>query len=154
MPKTRLPYFLFSVLLVLAINGVTAQCTPHKIAKDFKPNLKPYKYDSYVYNDVVFTDKPQTIEVQFTAFSDSKYKLVFGTSLFDENVKVNIYDKNKNAHKRTKLYDNGSGVDNLFWSLEINDPGTYYIDYEVPAKADAKSADGCMVLLIGYIEKP
>lgn len=139
---------------IIAAQSIFAQCSPHKIAKQYKPNIAPYKYDSYAYNDVTFNDKTQTIEVVFTAFSDMKYKLVFGTSMFDENVRVNVYDKSMRVHKRNKLYDGSKGgVDNLFWSIEITNPGIYYIDYEVPAKGDSKSTDGCMVMLIGYQEK-
>jgi hypothetical protein len=151
--KNNLFHFLCIILLVLSANGVFAQCSPHKIARHYKANLKPYKYDSYNYNEVTFGDKPQTIEVIFTAFANIKYKLVFGTSMFDENVKVDIFDKSMHTHKRKKLFDNGTGVDNLFWSVEISTPGIYYINYEVPAKGDSKSPDGCMVLLIGYQEK-
>jgi hypothetical protein len=141
------------LLFIITGQGAFAQCSPHKISKEFKPNLAPYKFDSYAYNDLTFTDQPQTIEVLFTAFAGMKYKLVFGTSMFDENVKVNIYDKSKVAHKRTKLYDNGAGVDNLFWSVEVDKPGVYYIDYDVPAKGPNQSSQGCVVLLIGYMEK-
>ena len=146
-------HIIFCFLPVFFAQGLQAQCSPHKIAKKFKPNLDPYKYDDYAYNPITFTDKPQTIEVLFTAFSGMKYKLVFGTSLFDENVKVNIYDKSMRNRKRTKLYDNSSGVDNLFWSVELEQPGVYYIDYQVPPKGNFKSTDGCMVLLIGYQQK-
>lgn len=153
MGKKIVHYIILLFLPVFFAQGLHAQCNPHKIAKKFKPNLAPYRYDDYAYNDIKFTDKPQTVEVLFTAFSGMKYKLVFGTSFFDENVKVNIYDKSMRNRKRTKLYDNSSGVDNLFWSVEVDEPGVYYIDYDVPAKGDFKSTDGCMVLLIGYQQK-
>lgn len=141
--------FLFNCL---GYNNGFSQCSPHKIVKSFKPNLAPFKYDSYAYNDITFTDKSQMIEVEFSAFAGMKYKLVLGTTMFDENVKVNIYDHGHLVHKRKKLYDNSSGVDNLFWSVEIDKPGTYYIDYEVPPKGDSKSPNGCVVILIGFIE--
>jgi hypothetical protein len=150
--KTYYEIFL-SLFLLLASYAAFSQCSPHKIAKNFKPNLAPYKYDSYDYNEVTFADKPQTIEVVFTAFAGVKYKLVFGTSMFDENVSLNIYDKSMHTHKRKKLYDNSKGVDNLFWSVEITDPGIYYIDYDIPAKGTNSSEQGCMVLMIGCIEK-
>jgi hypothetical protein len=129
-----------------------AQCNPHKIIKSFKPNLIPFKYDSYSFNEITFTDKPQEVEVEFSAFSGMKYKLVFGTSMFDESIKVNIYDKSKFIHKRTKLYDNSNGVDNMFWSTELDKPGIYYIDYEIPAKGTSQSDNGCVVILIGFME--
>jgi hypothetical protein len=148
-------FFLFFSLFVLfnfSAFRLSAQCSPRKIVKNYKPNLKPYKYDSYAYNDITFTDKPQMVEVEFAAFAGMKYKLVLGTSMFDENVKVNIYDHSHLVHRRKKLYDNSSGVDNLFWSVEIDKPGTYYIDYDIPVKGDSKSVNGCMVILIGFIE--
>lgn len=129
---------------------IFSQCNPHKIARQYKTNLGDYKYDSYAYNDIQFTDKPQTIEVVFSAYSGSIYKLVFGTSLFDENVTVNIYDKSQRVKNRKKLYDNTSGIDNMFWELEIEKPGTYYVDYDIPAKGTSKSTDGCVVILIGF----
>jgi|SRR6185437_3041353 len=146
----RIGLYICFVLLALPVAHLYSQCSPHKIAKDFRPNLLPFKYDSYAYNEVTFNNKPQTIEVVFTAYAGLKYKLVFGTSLFDENVQVNIYDKSVHAKERTKLYDNNSGVDNLFWSKVIDKPGTYYIDYDIPTKGTSQSTDGCMVLLIGY----
>jgi hypothetical protein len=150
----RLSSYLCVFAFMLIAGGIFAQCSPHKIAKKFKPNLKPYKYDSYAYNEVNFSEKEQTIEVVFTAFADMKYKLVFGTSLFDEDVKVNIYDKSMHVHKRNKLYDGSKGgVDNMFWSIEITNPGIYYIDYTIPVKGDSKATDGCLVMLIGYQEK-
>lgn len=143
----------FIALPFMAASPAHAQCNPHKIAHKYKPNLEPYKYDSYAYNEIAFGDKPQTVEVIFTAFSGELYKLVMGTSFFDENVTVNIYDKSNRNKKRTKLYDGQTGVDNLFWSLQIDKPGVYYIDYDVPARGTCKSSDGCMVLLIGYKDK-
>jgi hypothetical protein len=152
MSKKIISFFFFTALLLFSGN-LFSQCNAHKLSKDLKPNLGDYKYDSYAYNQVTFTDKPQTIEVLFTAFAGEKYKLVLATSLFDENVQVNIYDKSMRSKKRNKLYDNAKGLDNLFWSLEISDPGIYYIDYEIPPKGDFKSTDGCIVMLIGYMDK-
>src|SRR5690242_12628725 len=103
MARKRLFYICFLLLFILA-KGVFSQCNPGKIAKTYKPNLEPYRYDSYDYNEVSFNNAPQTIEVLFTAFAGMKYKLVFGTSMFDENVKVNIYDKSINARERIKLF--------------------------------------------------
>ncbi len=150
-----LPIRLFFLLItqLYCAGYVTAQCSTRKIVKNYKPNLAPYKYDSYAYNDITFTDKPQMIEVEFSAFAGTKYKLVLGTSMFDENVKVNIYDHSHLVHRRKKLYDNSKGVDNMFWALELDTPGTYYIDYDIPAKGDSKSETGCMVILIGFIDK-
>jgi len=150
MSKKLLLICIFLSLPLLEVSNLFSQCNPHKIARKYKDNLGDYKYDSYAYNPIEFTDKPQTIEVIFSAYSGSIYKLVFGTSLFDENVKVNIYDKSMRVKNRKKLFDNNSGIDNMFWELPIAKPGTYYIDYDIPAKGTSTSADGCVVILIGF----
>lgn len=150
MNKKLLLICILLCLPCLEISTLFSQCNPHKIAHKYKGNLGDYKYDSYAYNPIQFTEKPQTIEVIFTAYSGMDYKLVFGTSFFDENVKVNIYNKSMRVRNRKKLYDNDKGIDNLFWELPIEKAGTYYIDYDIPAKGTSKSSDGCLVVLIGY----
>ena len=125
-------------------------CKAKQIAKACRANLMPFKYDSYAVNDITFTDKPQTIEVEFSAFSGQKYKLVFCTSGFTEEVKLNIYDRSMKVKKRNKVYDNDKGIDNLFWSFEPPKSGTYFINYEVPAAKDGKQNQGCIVMMIGY----
>ncbi|HWY98873.1 MAG TPA: hypothetical protein VNY36_07305 [Bacteroidia bacterium] len=144
----------FICIPFLENSSLFSQCNPNKIARKYKGNLKDYKYDSSAYNEIQFTDKPQTIEVVFSAYAGNIYKLVFGTSFFDENVKVNIYDKSMRVKKRNKVYDNDNGIDNMFWEQLITKPGTYYIDYDIPAKGTSTSADGCVVILIGYKDAP
>ena len=144
---------IFSLLAFILVQGASAQCNARKIAREFKPNLAPYRYDNFAYNDITFIGKPQTIEIKFSAFAGMKYKLVFGTSLFDEKVQVNIYDKSIRNRVRNNLYKSSSGIDNLFWSVEVSEQGIYYVDYTIPPKGNSKSADGCMVMLIGYRQK-
>lgn len=135
----------------LLSSGVQAQQKSIKqIVKGCKPNLPPYKYDSYALNKIDFSANSYKIDVEFTAFAGIQYKIVFCTSGFEEKVKLNIYDKHKRFKSRKKVYDNESGIDNLFWSFEPSKPGTYYFEYEVPVAADGKSKSGYMVMLIGY----
>jgi hypothetical protein len=154
MQKKLILLLAFLGLQFLDITSLFSQCNPHKIAHKYKANLGDYKYDSFAYNPIQFTDKPQTIEVVFSAYSGMIYKLVFGTSFFDENVTVNIYDKSMRVKNRKKLYDNDKGIDNLFWEMPISKSGTYYIDYEVPPKGNFTSSDGCLVVIIGYKNEP
>ena len=125
-------------------------CKAKQIAKSCRANLKPFKYDSYAVNEITFTDKPQNIEVEFSAFSGQKYKLVFCTSGFAEEVKLDIYDKPAKSKKRQKVFDNEKGIDNLFWSFEPPKSGTFYINYQVPPSKDGKQSSGCIVMMIGY----
>lgn len=146
----KLLFILLLVCVPFAGGKLYSQCNPNKIARKYKGNLTGYIYDSSAYNPINFTDKPQNIEVVFSAYAGNIYKLVFGTSMFDENVTVNIYDKSSRVKNRKKLFDNTSGIDNMFWELPITKPGTYYIDYSIPPKGTSASSDGCVVILIGY----
>ncbi|MBN8697109.1 MAG: hypothetical protein J0L87_11330 [Bacteroidetes bacterium] len=130
-------------------------CKAKDIVKKSKDNIaKPYKYDSYAISEFTFTDKPQKVEVQFTAFQGQKYKLVFCSSGFEEAVTLNIYDKSNRVKKgRKKIYDNNQGIDNNFWSFEPPKSGNYFIEYELPASTTGKEKKGCVVMLIGFIDK-
>lgn len=145
---------LFIGVLALSSQKVLAQCNAKQIMKGCKPNVHPpYKYDSYVISELTFDTKPQTIEVVFTAFVGQKYKLVFCSSGFDEQVKLDIYNKpNRTKTGRKKLYDNSQGIDSNFWTFEPSKAGKYYIDYEVPPSLDGKQKKGCVVLLVSYVE--
>jgi hypothetical protein len=140
-----------TIFLACASASYGQKCKAKQIAKDCKSNLNPFKYDGYAVNEINFTDKPQTVEVEFSAFAGQKYKLIFCTSGFEEAVALNIYDRSmKNAKFRKKIYDSSSGIDNNFWSFEPPKSGTYYINYEVPAAKNGKSNKGCIIMMIGY----
>jgi hypothetical protein len=144
----------FLALLLLAFTAYSsaeAQCEAKELAKKCKGNLKPFTYDGFADNTFTFKDKAQTVDVEFTAYAGQKYKLVFTSSGFKEDVKLNIYDKNKSNPNRQKVYDTAQGIDNLFWSFEPKKTGTYYIEYQIPPALDnANKKTGCIVLLIGY----
>jgi hypothetical protein len=139
------------LLAITSLGTLQAQCNAKDLAKKNKNSLKPFNYDGFADNSFTFKDKPQTISVEFTAYAGQKYKLLFCSSDFKEEVKVNIYDKNKNNPKRQKLYDSSNGIDNLFWSFEPPRTGTFFIEYEIPAALDhSTTKTGCLVLIIGY----
>src|ERR1039457_6588485 len=105
MKKSNLIIALISLMLASA-TITNAQCKAKQIVKECKPSIAPYQYDSYALNEIVFDPaKPQVIEVEFTAFAGQQYKLVFCTSGFEEDVKMNIFDKNQRSKKRNKIYD-------------------------------------------------
>jgi hypothetical protein len=145
---------ILTILFLAASLGYTLEaqeCNAKNIAKKCKNNLKPFNYDGYSDNPFIFKKTEQTIEVEFTAYAGQEYKLVFCSSGFKEDVKVNIYDRTKKNPKRQKVYDNSSGIDNLFWSFEPKKTGTYYIEYTIPAAAEGDlNKDGCIVLMVGY----
>lgn len=147
--------FIMVSCFLIANHNILGQCKSKQIVKGCKSNItKPYKYNSYAISEFEFNDKTQQIEVQFTAFQGQKYRIVFCSSGFEEEVKLNIFDKSKRVKTgRTKLYDNAQGIDNNFWVFEPPKSGNYYIEYDVPKSTNGQVKKGCVVMLIGYIEK-
>lgn len=138
-------------LIILFFSPGYSQCKVKSIVSECKANLKPFYYDSYAFNNIEFKNKSQKIEVQFTAFLDQKYKLVFCSSGFEEKVKMKIYYDNGNKNKnRIQVYDSDKVTNNTLWSFEPHGAGDYYIEYDVPPSLDsAKKKKGCIVILIG-----
>jgi hypothetical protein len=154
-------YFLFA--LVLGSAGIVLaqkkavnvpakfKCNDKEIAKKCKPNMKPYKMDAYAPTELTFGKKPTKVEVQFTVFEGSDYKLVFCSSGFPEKVNLNIYDKSRAVKSRKKVYDGeAQGIDSDFWTFQPEKTGTYYIEYECAAASDSVMKKACVVMLIGY----
>ncbi len=146
---------LFFSMLIFSTHQTTAQCSAKAIMKACKPNVvAPYKYDSYVISELKFDKKPKLVEVTFTAFEGQKYKLVFCSSGFEEEVKLDIYNKSKaTKNGRKKLYDNSQGIDNNFWTFEPPKSGNYFIDYTIPPSKDGTVKTGCVVLLVSYVSE-
>lgn len=151
---TKIHLIVIMVSAFLSTNHfVFGQCKAKDIVKRSKANItKPYKYDSYVLNEINFDDKEKKIEVMFTAFQGQKYRILFLTSGFEEPLTVDIYDKSNRVKKgRTKVFDNTQGIDNNFWSFQPTKSGNYFIEYGVPKSLNGKVKKGCVVMIIGYI---
>lgn len=144
----------FSAILILLsvfiTNNGNGKCEDKKLAKACKPNMKPYKYDAYAVNEIKFGPKERKVDIQFTVYEGQDYKLLFCTSGFQEEIKLNIYDKSRAVKSRKKLYDSSESIDNKFWSFEPKKTGTYYIEYDVPPANDLKPRTECVVILIGF----
>lgn len=142
------------MLLLIIYAGYTAtaqECRSKTIVKSCKKNLAPFKFSGAAENDILIDENPRIVDVEFTAYADQKYRLIFCSSGdFAEPVKVNIYDKRKTIKTRQRVYNSESGIDNLFWVFEPKKTGNYYIEYEVPASKDGKTRHACMVLIVGY----
>jgi hypothetical protein len=148
--RSRRAAFL-GLILLLGLQGF-AQCKARQVVKECKPNIAPYRYDSYTLNKITIdTGKTNVVEIEFTAFVGQQYKLVFSGVDFKEELKLNIYDRNIRVKKRNKIFDTENGIEN-HWAFEPQKPGTYYIDYEMPKSLDGKKKTGCVVMLIGYKE--
>ncbi|MBI2269853.1 MAG: hypothetical protein HYU69_05780 [Bacteroidetes bacterium] len=139
------------ILLLFVTTAYTfAQCPARHIVKKNRASIAPYQYDSYALKEITFDPlNPQVVEIEFTAFAGQQYKLVFSTSDFEEDIKLNIYDKNMRSKKRTRVYDSKNGIEKR-WTFEPTKAGTYYIDYEIPPSASGKKKNACTVMLIGF----
>ena len=142
--------FLFSASIVPS----NAQCKAKPMVKQFKADLAPFQYDSYVINDVLFKKEKQIVEVEFTAYAGLEYKMVFCTSFTNATIGITIFDKPKTNKKRKPIFFTESGKDGYLCAFKPAKTGTFYIEYEIPV-ANEKVTDGtkgCVLMLIGIKE--
>lgn len=137
-----------------AVNTVLGQCKSKAIVKSSKQKLTPFKYSGAAVNDILIDDKAKIVDIEFTAYANQEYRLVFCTSdNIGQDIKINIYDKRKNIKSRKLIFETSSKSDS---SLAFDPPksGNYYIEYHIPAIKDNEStSEGCMILMIGYQPK-
>ncbi len=141
-----------ALVILFAPQLVLAQCKDRKIEKACKPMMKPFSVDGYGSNALPFDSLAKTVHVDFTAFPGEKYKLVFCASGFQEEVKIEIYDKSDRIKTRTKVFEKVVGGTEQNAMFEPKKSGNYYIEYKVPAVDKAAAKNECIVLLIGYME--
>ncbi len=150
--KTSIAFlFVLSIVITAQEKGkdVVKTCSTKQIIKACRPSMKPFVYDSYAIYEIEFGKTTQSMEEEFTAFAGQKYRLSFCNSGFAENIKIEVYDKNKKIATR-KLVAQTSTSANTPWTFEPPKSGTYYLEYKIPASIDGTEKNGCMVMLIGY----
>ncbi len=142
----------FSFLLFLFLS--TSCFSQYKISQIVEENKlkieKPYKYDGFLMNEFSFELINKNIPIEFVAFKDQKYKLLFCASIFEEQVLVSIYDKeNPKVKVAEKTIDGATNS----WTFEPAKPGTYSIVYEIPPSNTEVEHKACMVMLISFKDK-
>ena len=108
---------------------------------------EPYAYDGFLMNEFTFDLINKDIHNEFVAFKKQKYNLVFCTSGFGEEVKINIYDKNNPSVKVAEKVMTG---DDKSWTWATDKPATYSIVYEVPPSDSDVEHKACIVMLISF----
>jgi hypothetical protein len=154
--KLKITLLIIALTTFVILNKQSAaQCKSGKtLVKANKAEMKPYNMDSYVDNELVFGKQDRIIEIPFTAFSGETYKVIFCTDNLPQPVTIGLYDKNKRAKSRNEIfkYDYKPG-DPKAPPVEINKPGNYFIQFNVPPSDDEKVLKkGCMYILIGFKE--
>lgn len=137
--------------LIIFLSISTACFSQYKISKIVEENKlkieKPYKYDGFLMNEFSFELINKNIPNEFVAFKGQKYKLIFCSSTFEEQVLISIYDK---ANPTIKVAEKTIDPANTTWILDIVNPATYSIVYEIPPSNTDVEHKACMVMLIGF----
>lgn len=147
--KQSLGLFFAFCTFVLLSSTCTAQCKSKLLTGNCKLNLGEFLYDSFEISKFDYSDKPQTIHVQFMTYKASWYKVLFCTGDQDGQVQVNIYDKDVRVRNRKKVYDSKQSS-GCFWTFQPPHTGTYFIEYTIPPTSDGKQKRGCIVMIVGY----
>jgi hypothetical protein len=141
--------FVFIIIQSFTFFVAKGQCNSNKIANECLKNLGPYIYNDATVTDIIISDQPEVYELEFTAIKDKQCRLVFCTSGFEENLKIQIYDRNKNALNRTKLADAIQGASNSVFIFEPAKEGLHFINYSISASKDESEKEACIIMLVG-----
>ena len=139
--------FFFIAFLVLG-NQSFSQYKISQIIEENKVSIKkPYKYDGFKMNEFTFEQINKNIPIEFVAFQNQKYKLIFCTSDYEEQVIISIYDQ---ANPKVKVAEKTMDANNKTWTYELVVSATYSIVYEIPPSNTEADHKACMVMLIGF----
>ncbi len=139
---------LFIVCFFCICNSIFSQYKIAQIIDENKVNIqKPYKYDGFLMNEFTFDLINKNIPIEFVAFKNQKYKLIFCSSSFEESVMISIYDK---ENPKVKVAEKTIDSNNTTWTYEPVKSATYSIVYEIPPSNTDVEHKACMVMLIGF----
>ncbi len=148
---TKLPR-IFRFSLVAAFLWISfPSFSQYKISQIIEENQikikKPYKYDGFLMNEFSFDLINKNIPIEFVAFQNQKYELIFCSSSFEEVVMISIYDK---ANPKIKIAEKIIDANTISWTYEPSMPATYTIVYEIPPSNTDVEHKACMIMLIGF----
>ena len=140
------------LLLLLLFFCISINCfSQYKISQIIEENKvgisKPFKYDGFLMNEFSFGLINKNIPIEFIAFKNQKYKLIFCSSSFEEEVTISIYDK---VNPNVKLAEKKIDATTKTWTYEPTIATTYSIVYEIPPSNTDVEHKACMVMLIGF----
>lgn len=145
-----------ALVLFIALTGAAIQTTEvcdSKALKDqAKAALDPFKYDSGKLTRINYKKKEQLKEIEVPVFFGEKYRMVFNTTGITRNVKVSVFNKDKESKNRKELFSFNStpGGQNIHMYEPAGRASKYYVDYGVPIVNDSLPQPECMVLMVGY----
>jgi hypothetical protein len=143
----RLPLLLSVLFTALSFSCFSQYKISDIVAENKVKIEKPYKYDGFLMNEFTIGLINQNITLEFVAFKGQKYKLIFCSSSFEEEVMVSIYDK---SAPNVKVAEKVISDKNRDWTFEPAKAGSYSIVYEVPPSNTDVEHKACMVMLIGF----
>ena len=141
--------------IIIALTGAfiqaTDQCDSKKLKDDAKAALDPYTYDSGKVTRLYYKKKEALKEIEIPVFIGEKYKFVFNTSGLSRNVKISVYNKDKESKNRKELFSFSSTDGEKIKSYVPEGGKThFYVDYALPAVSDSLPPAECAVLMLGY----
>lgn len=143
---------IFTFILSLP-HSLLAQCKIAEIVKNTKTKIeKPYLFDGFTTTNLSFTQQKRTVRSEFMAFKGQKYRLHFCSSEFEETVKVVIKQEQKNG-TLVEVFTGSVSTANTSFSFDIEKPGTYFIDFEVPERTLEVDHKECVIMLNSYKTK-
>lgn len=141
---------LFIAIVIMGFKQDVGSCNAKALKERTKEYLDPFKYDSSELTRIMYKNKESVKEVELPLFIGEKYKIVFNIEALPKPIEINVYNKDKEAKKRTLLFSSkDQPKDQKQFSFEYSKARHVFVDYTIP-KTDTASMVGCVVLMLGY----
>lgn len=146
-----LPVSVMIIALTCAFIQATDACDAKTLKENAKAALDPFKYDSGKLTRLYYKKKEAMKELEIPVFFGETYKFVWNTEALSRQVKVTVFDKDKNSTKRKELFSFTTGSGEKIHSFTPSKHATkYYVDYDLPAVSDSIPPSECMVMMLGF----
>jgi hypothetical protein len=172
MKKTLTILALFSFVLIFAQTASNLTEFKENISSqktEAKTALKPYRFDGSKITYFNFKTYKQVKEVEIYLFNNTDYRFSFNGKSLNNDIKIEIYDKDKTASDRVLIAEltDIQGKNTTIESSKLNAAYTQktgesiqlkrvYVDYIIPPVPGAENKQptmkerGAVVLVMGY----
>jgi len=134
---------LITVLSLVFVNSLSAQCDDKETRKKVKIGLADYVFEtasSKAFN--AFQEPRKTIDATFSVYADEQYRVLNLCAGFSQKIVFSIYDSNKKL-----LWTNEKDVNDKSFDFKASQTGDYTIRFSFN---EENAATGCVSFAVGY----
>lgn len=146
-----LPIAIIFISLTCAFIQAIDVCDVKTMKENAKAALDPFKYDSGKVTRLYYKKKEQVKELEIPIFLGENYKVVWNTEGITRNIKISVFDKDKESKKRKEIFSTTVKPGQKIQTYEpVGVKFKFFIDYTIPMVTDSLPPSECLVMMLGY----